>query len=146
MLSKTALVAISINLYAILLPNISAGTETIDPKKVQLAILEPKEGVEVEPKDKVKIRVELKQPDGYQRPDTIVVTLGDGKNAYSTYIANKTKKNINIYEVDVRVPIVKGKNDFEVYAEAVYTVSSKSEKSKRSVTRVKTEPIRVKIK
>jgi hypothetical protein len=145
-LSQTARAAIFINLYAILLANISAGGETIDPKKVQVTIIEPKKGVEVEPKDKVKIRIELKQPDGYQRPDSMIITLGDGTNAYSTYVASKMENNINRYEIEVPVPVVKGKNNFEVYAEAVYTVPSNSEKKKRAVTRVKTEPLRIKIK
>lgn len=130
--------------YALILSMSLHAADSIDPEQIKLSILEPHQEGRIDSARKLKVRIGLKQPDNFQRPDFVLVVLGDGKRKFSEWFAKQSETDRNIYEFEMSVPVVKGTKDFEVHAEAAYTTTANAGGKKRKTIRIKSEPVKVK--
>jgi hypothetical protein len=114
--------------------------------QIKVEIVEPKDPIQVQFKDKVKVRIEVKQPDGVQPADLVLIVLGKGKLRYSDWATKRTGISINPYEYEFEFSMPGVKEDCDLFATSIYVTSPRPGHEKREVIRVDSPKIKVAVK
>ncbi len=122
---------------------LASGEERIDVERIKVDIVHPKGAIRVKYKEKVKVKVVVKQPEDLRTPDLVLIVLGNGEVRYSDWTLTKTHGTRGKLEYESEFSMPDIPMECNLVAQVAYVKKPDAGEKKPKIVRVKSEPIKV---